>query len=213
MEEAVSYKDFPCLFQDAGDFATVAYFVLKPRLSERGTMTIAEVNHCLDEVALSHANKSKDGVRRHLLKMLKNMSAMEQKWLIRMIMKELKVGLSQQSVFSVFHQDAEDVFNVKMSLEKVEWNPIFSIFLIEKSFKIKITYMYIFTMSIYNNLYKQWHVVLNVFCIIVMPCHKTSQQYIFVGVHHAARSYCTHAWDRGVFVLSIPSHAGRQGNP
>ncbi len=51
--------------------------------------------------------------------MLKKMTAEEQKWLIRIIMKELKMGLSQQSVFSVFHQDAEDLFNVKMSLEKV----------------------------------------------------------------------------------------------
>ncbi len=51
--------------------------------------------------------------------MLRKMSAQEQKWLIRIIMKELKMGLSQQSVFSVFHQDAEDLFNVKMSLEKV----------------------------------------------------------------------------------------------
>ena len=51
--------------------------------------------------------------------MLKNMTAEEQKWLIRIIMKELKMGLSQQSIFNVFHQDAEDVFNVKMSLHKV----------------------------------------------------------------------------------------------
>jgi DNA ligase-4 len=49
------------------------------------------------------------------------MSAQEQKWLIRIVMKELKMGLSQQSVFSVFHQDAEDLFNVKMSLEKVDF--------------------------------------------------------------------------------------------
>ena len=29
------------------------------------------------------------------------------------------MGLSQQLVFSVYHEDAEDLFNVKMSLEKV----------------------------------------------------------------------------------------------
>ena len=51
--------------------------------------------------------------------MLKETSAREQKWLIRMIMKEMKMGLSQQSVFSVYHVDAEDLFNVNMSLEKV----------------------------------------------------------------------------------------------
>lgn len=63
--------------------------------------------------------KDKAAQKKHLCEMLKNMTAEEQKWLIRIIMKELKMGLSQQSVFSVFHQDAEDLFNVKMSLEKV----------------------------------------------------------------------------------------------
>ena len=64
--------------------------------------------------------KDKAAQKKYLCDMLKNMTAEEQKWLIRIIMKELKMGLSQQSVFSVFHQDAEDLFNVKMSLEKVK---------------------------------------------------------------------------------------------
>lgn len=84
-------------------------------------MTIAEVNRYLDEVANCNAAKKKDGVRKNLLHMLKNTSAQEQKWLIRMIMKDLKMGISAQSIFSVFHQDAEELYNVKMSLEKVEF--------------------------------------------------------------------------------------------
>ena len=63
-------------------------------------------------------------MRKNLLHMLKETSALEQKWLIRMILKEMKMGLSQQSVFSLYHEDAEDLFNVKMSLEKV--GPAFS---------------------------------------------------------------------------------------
>ena len=59
------------------------------------------------------------GVKQSLEHMLRNMSAREQKWLIRMIMKELKIGISQASIFSVFHNDAEDLFNVKMDLKKV----------------------------------------------------------------------------------------------
>ena len=58
-------------------------------------------------------------MRKNLLYLLRNMSALEQKWLIRMVMKELKVGLSQASVFRVYHEDAEDLFNVNGSLEKV----------------------------------------------------------------------------------------------
>ena len=82
-------------------------------------MSIQQVNDYLDEVAKCNGDKNKDGVRKNLLQLLRNTSAKEQKWLIRMILKQLKIGLSQQSVFSVFHEDAEDVFNVKTSLEKV----------------------------------------------------------------------------------------------
>jgi len=34
-------------------------------------------------------------------------------------MKEMKMGLNQQAVFSAYHVDAEDLYNVKMNLEKV----------------------------------------------------------------------------------------------
>ncbi len=69
--------------------------------------------------------KEKAQQKKHLSHLLMNTTAAEQKWLIRMIMKDLKVGLSQQSILSVFHQDAEDLFNVKMSLEKVNGNRIY----------------------------------------------------------------------------------------
>ena len=135
-----------------GDFANTAFWILKPRCPEKGSMTIEEVNNHLDDIARCNADKNKDGkywswlhciassiypndfmliicvnwcvmclagVKKALLVMLRNMSAREQKWLIRMVLKDLKLGISQQSVFSVFHEDAEDLFNVKMSLEKV----------------------------------------------------------------------------------------------
>lgn len=104
---------------DAGDFASVAFWILKPRCPDKGTLMIQDVNDALDGVASSNAAKNKDGVRKNLMRLLKNTSAREQKWLIRIIMKELKVGISQQSIFSVYHEDAEDLYNVKMSLEKV----------------------------------------------------------------------------------------------
>ncbi|KAK2178306.1 hypothetical protein NP493_548g00024 [Ridgeia piscesae] len=104
---------------ESGDFASVAYWILKPRCCERGTLSVGDVNRCLDNIAAGHAAKSKEVVRKNLLHMLKETSALEQKWLIRMIMKDMKMGLSQQSVFSLYHEDAEDLFNVKMSLEKV----------------------------------------------------------------------------------------------
>ncbi|KAK2168896.1 hypothetical protein LSH36_13g04032 [Paralvinella palmiformis] len=104
---------------DAGDFAGVAFWILKPRCPEKGTLTLEDINSSLDKMARCNAAKDKEGVRKAMRYMIQKTSAEEQKWLIRMILKEMKMGLSQQSVFSIFHQDAEDVYNVKMSLEKV----------------------------------------------------------------------------------------------
>ena len=94
---------------------------MKARCPEKGTLTIADVNQCLDGVAHGNASKAKPEIRKNMFKLIKNMTALEQKWLVRMLIKEMKMGLSQQSVFSVFHQDAEDLFNVKMDLETVSY--------------------------------------------------------------------------------------------
>lgn len=115
----IRYLLLKWLHQDAGDFASIAYFILKPRCPDRGTLTIQDVNSLLDDVANGHASKDRDLVRRGLGRLLRELSAREQKWLIRIIMKELKTGLSHHLVFSAYHVDAEDLYNVKMSLEKV----------------------------------------------------------------------------------------------
>ncbi|WMV08590.1 hypothetical protein MTR67_001975 [Solanum verrucosum] len=34
------------------------------------------------------------------------------KWIIMIILKDLKLGISEKSIFDEFHPDAEDLFNV-----------------------------------------------------------------------------------------------------
>ncbi|KAK7101253.1 DNA ligase 4-like [Littorina saxatilis] len=118
-QRLLNYRAVKTARGDAGDFASMAYFVLKPRCPQRGTLTIQQVNDTLDAIASNNAAKKKSAVEDSILYLLKNLSALEQKWLVRMIVKELKVGLSQASVLSVYHQDAEDLFNVNNNLEKV----------------------------------------------------------------------------------------------
>ncbi|XP_076100664.1 DNA ligase 4-like isoform X2 [Mytilus galloprovincialis] len=115
----LNYKAPKSAKMEAGDFASVAYYVLKNRCPEKGSLTIKEVNNCLDGIATNNAAKKKELVRKNILHLLTNMSAIELKWLIRMIVKELKVGLSQASVLSVYHPDAEEFYNVNNNLEKV----------------------------------------------------------------------------------------------
>lgn len=105
---------------DVVDFASNAYYVLKRRCPDKGSLTIEEVNKDLDAIAANNVSKSgKELVRKHLMRLVTSLSAVEQKWLIRMVMKELKMGLSQASVLSVYHPDAEELYNVNNNLEKV----------------------------------------------------------------------------------------------
>lgn len=97
----------------------MAYLVLRSRCPDKGSLTIEEVNQDLDAIAMGNASKAKKSVSKHILHLLTSLSATETKWLIRMIMKELKIGLSQASVLSVYHPDGEELFNVNNSLEKV----------------------------------------------------------------------------------------------
>lgn len=50
-----------------------------------------------------------------------NLTAKEQKWLIRIILKDLKISLGEKMVLSCMHQDAIDLFNVCSDLRAVAW--------------------------------------------------------------------------------------------
>lgn len=104
---------------DAGDFATIAYFVLKPRCLQKGSLTVQEVNGILDSVASNNSAQRKDLMKKSLLRFIAQSSALEQKWLIRMIVKDLKLGISHQTVLSAFHSDAVELHGVTTDLEKV----------------------------------------------------------------------------------------------
>ncbi|XP_018418656.1 PREDICTED: DNA ligase 4 [Nanorana parkeri] len=104
---------------DAGDFAAIAYFVLKSRCLKDGNLTIQDVNDQLDAIASNNAARKKELIEKSLLHLIANTTALEQKWLIRMIIKDMKLGFSQQTVFSIFHRDAAELHNVTTDLEKV----------------------------------------------------------------------------------------------
>ncbi|KAM9328784.1 DNA ligase 4 [Pholidichthys leucotaenia] len=104
---------------EAGDFAGMAYFVLKKRCTSQGNLSIKDVNDFLDSVALNNANKQKDLVKKSLLDLITKSSALEQKWLIRMILKDMKLGISKETVLQVFHPDAAELYNVNTDLNKV----------------------------------------------------------------------------------------------
>ncbi|XP_026867629.2 DNA ligase 4 [Electrophorus electricus] len=104
---------------ESGDFSLIAYFVLKKRCPSQGNLSIKEVNNFLDSVAMNNASKQKDLVKKSLLHLITQSSALEQKWLIRMILKDMKLGVSKETVLQVFHPDAPELYNVTTDLDKV----------------------------------------------------------------------------------------------
>lgn len=54
-----------------------------------------------------------------LTKLISNTTALQQKWIIRLILKEINLGLGKGKIFNCFHADASDLFDSSNSLSKV----------------------------------------------------------------------------------------------
>lgn len=78
------------------------------------SISLKEVNVILDQLTLSG-----DDRRDLFLKLTAKMTANEQKWLTRIILKCLRVGLPDGQVLKLIHLDAPDIFDVRMNLSEV----------------------------------------------------------------------------------------------
>ncbi|KAK9735960.1 hypothetical protein RND81_04G241200 [Saponaria officinalis] len=103
--------------ESAGNFSAVAGEVLQRRQnSVSGGLTIGELNELLDRLAAAEGRQAKTGV---LGELIRRTNWQEMKWIIMIILKELKLGISEKTVFHEFHVDAEDLFNVTCDLRFV----------------------------------------------------------------------------------------------
>ncbi|CAN0912488.1 DNA ligase 4 [Linum grandiflorum] len=102
---------------NAGNFALVASEVLQRRQSMASAgLTIKELNDLLDRLASAENRSEKISI---LSTLIKKTNAQEMKWIIMIILKDLKLGLSEKTIFHEFHPDAEDLFNVTCDLKLV----------------------------------------------------------------------------------------------
>ncbi|KAF8400219.1 hypothetical protein HHK36_013516 [Tetracentron sinense] len=102
---------------NAGHFSLVAAELLQRRQGmTSGGLTIKELNDLLDRLAFSENRAEKTTV---LSDLIKKTNAQEMKWIVMVILKDLKLGISEKSIFHEFHPDAEDLFNVTCDLKLV----------------------------------------------------------------------------------------------
>ncbi len=99
-----------------GDFTEILHRVIAARSSTpESTKTIAEVNALLDRLAAAPDLKGRKDV---FLYITQHFSAMEQKWLARIILREVRVGIKVEGLLKYFHPDAEQCFSSCCDLRK-----------------------------------------------------------------------------------------------
>ncbi|RSH81465.1 DNA ligase (ATP) [Saitozyma podzolica] len=104
----------------SGDFARVCYHEIAARSTvEDGQLTIDAVNSLLDQLAAGRLRQA-DYVP-ILRKINQQCTPVEQEWIIRIILKDLRISIREKGVFAVFHPDAGDLFNVCSDLKRVCW--------------------------------------------------------------------------------------------
>ena len=104
----------------AGDFAARCFDVLnkRPIRTKVGDMRIAEVNVMLDQ--LSFATKEEEQFPL-FEQFYRRKNAEEFMWLIRIVLRQMKVGATEKTFFELWHPDADNLFNVSSSLRRVCW--------------------------------------------------------------------------------------------
>jgi DNA ligase 4 len=102
----------------SGDFGTILEHVLRNRAQkESSDATIGEVNKILDDLALADGQEAKAAVVRDQIR--PRFCASEQKWLMRIVFQDLKIGLGHEAVLSAFSDNALQRYNECTNLRTV----------------------------------------------------------------------------------------------
>ncbi|KAJ7634099.1 DNA ligase IV [Mycena polygramma] len=104
----------------SGDFPTVLFEVVSKRSSViEGSLSVDELNDILDELS---KNMGKQDAQSKILQRVYNRTTPEeQRWIVRIILKDMVISVKETTVFSVFHPDAQDLYNTCSDLKKVTW--------------------------------------------------------------------------------------------
>ena len=80
-------------------------------------MIVGMLNDYLDKLNTLDKINDKANLLRVLL--VKYTTAQEQQWIVRIILKDLKISMSEKTVLNSFHEDALELFQYNSSLKKV----------------------------------------------------------------------------------------------
>ena len=103
-----------------GNFAQTVYDVCTrhrpPNLGDVRRATIGDVNAALDRLSELKKPDAKVPILRSLID---DMDAGQVRWLVAIIIKDLKLGYGETAIMRHFHPDAEDLYNICCDLRRV----------------------------------------------------------------------------------------------
>lgn len=104
----------------AGDFAGRCFDVIskRPMRTEVGTLSISKVNELLDQLAAAQREENQLSIVEELYN---NMNADELMWVIRIILRQMKVGATEKTFYNIWHPDADNLYNISSNLRRVCW--------------------------------------------------------------------------------------------
>ncbi|CAH0479075.1 unnamed protein product [Peronospora belbahrii] len=106
--------------KSVGDFTAVLYEVMLYRSGTSNksnkTHTIQNVNEFLDALVQADNNTAR---KTSMMKLVTEYTAEEQKWIIRIVLKDLKIGLRHERVLKYMHPDAMEMYNHTNDLRKI----------------------------------------------------------------------------------------------
>lgn len=101
------------------DFGDVVFKVMQDRASGDSALSVVDINRCLDELADSNQQNNRAGMEAALTSCYPKMSALEAKWFTRIILKDLRIGLSPNQILNCLHPEGADIFKSLNSLELI----------------------------------------------------------------------------------------------
>jgi DNA ligase 4 len=103
----LNYKTPTANQPNAGDFGTAVYLALEERMGKASNVTIAELNTYLDSLSQAPDKQARINV---IKLMLHDSTAVMHKWIVRIILKDLKVGKGKFKKgfwFLIFEKDGD----------------------------------------------------------------------------------------------------------
>ncbi|KAL0480389.1 DNA ligase [Acrasis kona] len=108
---------------DGNCFSDTVYSVLNKRgwsnKSSKKCLSVFDVNDALDALCSATEVEAK---KKHIVSLLTNMTSLEFKWLVRIILKDMRYGMQHTSILKEFHPNAVDVWNACTDLKQVTKN-------------------------------------------------------------------------------------------